>query len=223
MNYDIIRKIVAFFVSTVTWLLPITSNGSTKVAEKPQAPAIRQMTDKKTQELTIMSFNVLVRGEGDLTPENRFNGVVQTIRSQTPDSFGLQEADEFWRIKLKWELNDTYAVAGNYGRQLGWHEGAPIFYNKKKFLCLAQGTFWLSDTPFIYSMGWDASVTRICSWALLRDKDSGFTYVHYNAHFDHISATARTNSAALVVERINKYKLPTVLTGDFNCYPDSTA
>ena len=50
----------------------------------------------------------------------------------------------------------------------------------------------------------------------------GFTYLHVNTHLDHLSPLARANGAALVTGFINKLNLPTVLTGDMNCYPSDT-
>ncbi|MDR1927317.1 MAG: endonuclease/exonuclease/phosphatase family protein [Oscillospiraceae bacterium] len=217
-----LNQIVSFFVSIVTLLLPLTSSGATALSPAPQPPALVQVGNQ-TQELKIMSFNVLVGGEGEKSPASRLEGVKQTILLEMPDSVGLQEANEFWRCTLGWELRDKYAVACNYGRQLGFSEGSPILYRKDKYVCIAQGWFWLSDRPDIYSMGWGASVTRLAGWALLMDKSTGFRYYHYNAHFDHISELARTNSAALLANRINARNQPTVLTGDFNANPSSQA
>ncbi len=218
------QKVISFLVSIIILLLPLTSSGSMELSDPPKPPKrISIFPANKTEQVKIMSFNVLGVGSGDHSPENRLNGVVQTIRDQMPDSFGLQEASDYWRSALKKELRDVYAEAGNYGRHLGLNEGTPIFYRKDKFICLAQGVFWLSDRPLIYSNGWDTSVPRIAAWALLIDKSTGFTYYHYNTHFDHIGELARTNSAALMAKKMNRKNTPAVLTGDFNCKPDSRA
>ncbi|MDR3313666.1 MAG: endonuclease/exonuclease/phosphatase family protein [Oscillospiraceae bacterium] len=219
------QKVISFLVSIIVTLLPLTSFGSMELSPAPEPPGQSSsiLSSGKTETLKIMSFNVLGVGTGDRSPENRLSGVAQTIRDQLPDSFGLQEASDYWRWTLKEELSDLYAEAGNYGRHLGLNEGTPIFYLKDKFVCLAQGVFWLSDRPLLYSNGWDTSVPRIAAWALLVDKATGFAYIHYNTHFDHIGELARTNSAALMTEKLNSVKLPAVLTGDFNCKPDSVA
>ncbi|MCL1952676.1 MAG: endonuclease/exonuclease/phosphatase family protein, partial [Oscillospiraceae bacterium] len=102
------------------------------------------------------------------------------------------------------------------------HEGTPIFYRQDKYELVDQGVFWLSDRPCIPSKGWDTSLPRITGWAVLRDKETGFTYAHFNTHFDNRGELARTNSARLVADRINARSLPTVLTGDLNVTPGST-
>ncbi|MDR2647426.1 MAG: endonuclease/exonuclease/phosphatase family protein [Oscillospiraceae bacterium] len=214
-----IAKIVSVFVGIVSVILPLTSTGSTEIAPKPTAPAIVKHTDIKKQELKIMTYNVYIGGKGAQSPDNRLNGVAQTILAQNPDSIGLQEADEFWRWNLKFALREKYAIACDYGRHLGMSEGSPIFYRKDKFKLIDEGTFWLSDTPGLYSMGWDAASVRIAAWALLEDKTTGFRYYHYNAHLDHLGEAARINAAALIANKINAPNLPTVLTGDFNFAP----
>ena len=218
------QQIISFLVSIIVLLLPLTSSGSMKLSPPPDPPWIASiLPGSKNETLKIMSFNVLGGGSGARSQENRLSGVVKTIRAELPDSFGLQEANDYWRSALKDELSDLYNEVGNYGRHLGLNEGTPIFYRKDKFLCLAQGVFWLSDRPLLYSNGWDTSVPRIAAWALLIDKRTGFVYIHYNTHFDHIGELARTNSAALMADMLNKVPLPAVLTGDFNCKPDSRA
>lgn len=45
----------------------------------------------------------------------------------------------------------------------------------------------------------------------------------FNTHFDHIGMKARTESAKLIlkkIEELNKENLPVILTGDFNLTPD---
>lgn len=45
-----------------------------------------------------------------------------------------------------------------------------------------------------------------------------------NTHLDHISALARERGSALIVEALARFRsegLPLVITGDFNCNPDS--
>jgi endonuclease/exonuclease/phosphatase family metal-dependent hydrolase len=112
-------------------------------------------------------------------------------------------------------------VACNKGRLFGAHEGTPIFYRRDKYDLVRQGVFWLSERPGIASIGWDASCPRIAAWAVLRDKRTGFTYAHFNTHFDHKGRIAMANSARMMADRINALGLPAVLTGDLNDQPGS--
>ena len=202
-------------------LLPLTSHGNRETYEPPNPPVIPTRPDAMTRELKIMSFNVYCRTGGALGLGNRYNGVLQTILSEMPDSFGLQEAHELWRAPLKKDLAGVYGVACNKGRVFGFHEGAPVFYRKDRFEPVREGVFWLSENPGISSIGWDAACPRIAGWAVLQEKDSGFRYAHFNTHLDHKGPIAMANGARLVADRINALGLPTVLTGDLNCEPGS--
>ena len=79
-------------------------------------------------------------------------------------------------------------------------------------------TFWLSETPQEpASLGWDACLPRICTWAYLRHEQLRFCFA--NVHFDHLGAKARLESAKLLCRHFGKLALPTVVAGDFNCEP----
>jgi len=205
-------------------LLPLTSHGNRELYGPPAPPVIPARPDAMTRELNIMSYNVLtgVTGlNGKPSLAERYNGVVRTILGEMPDSFGLQEAHELWRVPLKRDLADTYGVACNVGRVFGFHEGTPVFYRKDKYELVREGVFWLSENPEIASLGWDAVCPRIAGWAVLQEKNSGFRYAHFNTHLDHKGTVARANGARLLADRINALGLPAALTGDLNAGPDS--
>ena len=203
-------KILAF-------LLSLTSTGIIALSDPPAPPVIPATPDTKTQEITVLSFNVWAPGSDSM--DVRLEGVLETIRKAAPDSFGLQEANEQWRIQTWWNLRGEYGVACFKGRYWGFNEGTPIFYKKDKYKLLEQGTFWLSDNPGTTSVGWDASMPRVAGYAVLQDKETGFTYVHFNTHFDHVGEIARANSARQIADKINELNLPAVLTGDMNARP----
>ena len=203
-------------------LLPLTSRRRNAVIlGPPEPPAIPDRPDKLAQEITVMSFNVLTSVGGQHGLPKRYNGVLQTILNERPDSVGLQEAHELWRGPLKKDLSEVYAVACDKGRVFGFHEGTPIYYLKEKYELLSEGVFWLSERPGVSSMGWDAVCPRIAGRAVLRDKQTGFTYAHFNTHLDHKGPAARANGARLMAERIDALGLPAVLTGDLNGDPES--
>ena len=119
------------------------------------------------------------------------------------------------------EKYTLYGVGRNDGKTAG--EYAAIFYNKEKLKLLGSGTFWLSETPeMIGSVGWDASMERICSWVQLEDIASQKKFFVFNAHFDHIGKEARKNSTILIMEKITEITSgkPTVFMGDLNFTPD---
>ncbi|MCL2299498.1 MAG: endonuclease/exonuclease/phosphatase family protein [Firmicutes bacterium] len=187
-----------------------------KTPEPPAPPAAR---DTMKQQITVMSFNLKMTKTGSKGLPKRLNGVVQTILKEKPDSFGLQEAHADWRAALLRELGDTYAIACARGRSTEDAEGAPVFYRKDKYGLVKEETFWISPWPDRVSYGFGASFPRVAGYAVLKDKKTGFTYAHFNAHFDHLSGTARTNGAWMVAQGVNELGLPAVFTADMNAQP----
>ena len=67
---------------------------------------------------------------------------------------------------------------------------------------------------------------RICSYALVEDKNSKQKFWIFNTHFDHIGEQARIESAKLIYQKIralNSDNLPVILMGDFNLEPESAS
>ena len=160
----------------------------------------------------VMSFNVRC-GEFD-----REEIVPQLIADYLPDSVGVQECDGTWYLSLKTYLSDSYGIVG-VGRLSGVKligEASAILYRKDKYKVVDSDTFWLSETPDKVSKGWDANHNRICTWAILENKETGERYAHVNTHLDHIGPQARINGLTLVLEKAQSFDMPTVVTGDFN-------
>jgi endonuclease/exonuclease/phosphatase family metal-dependent hydrolase len=164
-----------------------------------------------------MSFNLLCAGKGSRTWRKRVPMVVAIIKEISPDSFGVQEAEKWWTDSFE-ETLTQYARVGTFrddGKTLG--ESCSIFYLKDKYELVDSGTFWLSETPEKPSIGWDAACNRICTWARLKNKETGEEYVHMNSHFDHLGITARKNSVQLILEKAKTFgDLPVVFTADMN-------
>ena len=84
-------------------------------------------------------------------------------------------------------------------------------------------TFWLSETPEKISVGWDAALERICTYARFKDLENNRDFWIFNTHFDHIGVKARSKSVKIIlkkIRKINKEKIPILLTGDFNLTPE---
>ena len=209
-----IDKIIGAFFAVVTAILslfytptPVTQVNPAKIPEAD-----------KTQAVTIMSYNVWIGGSGEKSPENRTDEIVSNIRKYNPDSFGLQEADEGWMERLPAELTEYAYVGIGRDSNEGGGEASPVFYKKDKYELLDSGTFWLSKTPEKASRSWDAMFNRVCTYAILKNKETGFTYAHFNAHFDHMGVIARNESVAVVSKKIAEIAsdIPVVFSGDFN-------
>ena len=174
--------------------------------------------------MKIMSFNVLCYGKDEHALEHRKPLVIRCIRDEMPDVLGVQESHREWMDTLCNALPE-YAFVG-VGRDDGKQKGeySPVFYRRDKYTLLDSGTFWLSETPDTPSFGWNAACRRVCSFALLREKDSGKTFAAVNTHLDHVSEQARVEGIRLVVEKLRSFgDIPVLCTGDFNTDEGSEA
>lgn len=182
-------------------------------------PAVVQDFEVQPEDtIRVMSFNIRYSDVGSLTREDREPYVEATIRNGHPDSVGLQEATPEWMAYLTTALSDEYAYVG-VGRDNGVDEGeyAAVFYLKDKYTAVDSGTFWLSDTPDVPSMGWGASCYRICTWVVLENIETGAQYLHMNAHFDYANDEIRYNSAEMINDFAAQYAdIPVVYTADMN-------
>ena len=159
----------------------------------------------------IMSFNVR-DGEFD-----REEIVPQVVADYIPDSVGLQECEGTWYLSLKTYLPD-YTIVG-VGRLAGVPligESTAIMFRNDKYKLIDSGTFWLSELPFVVSMGWDAKHPRTCTWVVLENLETGEQYAHLNTHLDNKGETAREKGLRMVLEKAASFDMPVVVTGDFN-------
>ena len=182
-------------------------------------PAFCQLSPVK-----VMTFNIRFDNPADgiNSWENRRKLVTLSLRNAAPDLIGMQEVLERQAIYLKSNLPgyDYVGVGRDDGRNGG--EYVPVFYRTDRFQLKDWGTFWLSPTPSdTGSVGWDAALTRICTWARLNDMASNQDIFYLNTHFDHMGTIARAESAKLILGFIREkcLDLPVILTGDFNCSP----
>ena len=175
----------------------------------------------------VMTFNIrlITTADGDNIWTNRSLQVCDFIASKKPDVFGVQEATKTQMDDLTQHL-DKYAFVG-VGRDDGKEKGeySPVFYNKEKYRLIKSGTFWLSETPEVPSMGWDAACRRVCSWAVLQNIKTGNSFVYANTHLDHMGVQARSNGAMLIKVKLSQIAndLPMMITGDFNVTKEDAA
>ncbi|CAF1032058.1 unnamed protein product [Adineta steineri] len=177
--------------------------------------------------LRVMTYNIRydTTADGQNQWSNRKANVFQLIKDRTPDLLGIQEA-------LARQMTDLQTALPNYrhygvGRDDGNTRGeySAIFYRADRFDLLKSGTFWLSPTPTIVgSKGWDAAITRICSWIQIRDKRTQQVLYHFNTHYDHKGENARLQSSHLILNQIKTIAgttTPVIFTGDLNATPNS--
>lgn len=178
------------------------------------------------QESSFMTFNIRYDNPDD--NENawskRKEEVVNLIQFYHPDFVGIQEGLEHQVAYIQEQLSD-YKYIG-VGRDDGAKKGeySAIYYDIAKYELISEETFWLSKTPEKVSVGWDASMERICTYGKFKNRmNQKISYV-FNAHFDHIGKEAREKSAELILKKINELDLTderVVVMGDFNAIPSS--
>lgn len=178
--------------------------------------------------LRIMSFNIRlgIVDDGENSWKYRSEYLCQTIEKFNPELLGLQEAFLFQIDEILKHFPDLalVGVGRDDGKQRG--EYSCILYDKTRFKVDTTETFWFSDTPDIPgSKHWGNNITRICTWAKFTDSKTKGKFYYYNVHLDHESQPSREKSTELLLAKMNmqKEKLPTILTGDFNCGEDNPA
>lgn len=173
-------------------------------------------------EFTAASYNIRYANGGDSLRGDgwgrRCPVITQLIEYHDFDIFGTQEGLQVQLDDLQRALPQyTYIGVGrDDGHQAGEHSA--IFYRTDLFEVVDSGDFWLSQTPDHPSIGWDACLPRICTWGHFRYRPTGFEFLFFNLHMDHIGKQARVESAKLVKAKMEELgrSLPAILTGDFN-------
>lgn len=177
--------------------------------------------------MKVMSFNLRfgTANDGKNSWPHRQHLVQAIVDRYRPDILGVQEA-------LAMQMDYLQAAFPGYaslgvGREDGRFEGefAGIFYQAEMYTLVEHGHFWLSETPSVPgSLGWDANNVRICTWGHFRDNATGTRFTVLNTHLDHMGQQAQAEGSRLIYQRVQEIspQMPVILTGDFNCTPDST-
>lgn len=187
----------------------------------------------------VMSYNVRIEASGDTADMSwisRREPVARTIRMHAPDIVGLQEPTvaqkEYIFGKLPEyghyciEVNDTIAES---------HTGnTALLYRLDRYQAVDSGYFWLSATPGVPSLPWDASdpYYRVGLWLRLLDKSTGVDVYALTTHFPYmdrpVDTEVRARCSQLIVDRLAAMAGEDAIifvTGDMNCAfsPDDAA
>ncbi|TWT96810.1 Endonuclease/Exonuclease/phosphatase family protein [Botrimarina colliarenosi] len=179
---------------------------------------------------TVMSFNVRGDFDGGVATDkptgwlrkdgaHRRELTLRLVREADPDLLGVQEA---YRNQVR-ELDAALPGHGfvGVGRDDGVEAGehSAIYYRRDRFERVADGTFWLSETPDEPSTFPGAACPRVATWAVLRDRAAaGRELLVLNTHWDHVSEEARLHAAQLIRERLPTLggDAPAIVMGDLN-------
>jgi endonuclease/exonuclease/phosphatase family metal-dependent hydrolase len=175
----------------------------------------------QAQKLTIGSYNIRYdnpKDTGNLWVD-RAPVIAALIRFHDFDIFGTQEGYKHQLENIRNTLTqyNYYGAGRDDGKEKGEHSA--IFYKKNDFKLLKKGDFWLSQTPGVPGLGWDATCcNRICSWVYFQHIKTGKKFYFFNAHYDHQGVLARKESSKLILQKIKNIagKEPVLFTGDLN-------
>lgn len=186
------------------------------------APAKIEITsapEKSENAVRIISQNLRCNNDLYGFVKNRAQFVCAMFKNYEPDSFGVQEATEKWLDLLDEALGENYARVGKPRNGSKNTEYSAVYYRTDKFELVDEGTIWLSKTPDEFaSKSFCSSMPRICTWATLKNKETGFVYTHVNTHLDHLLEYTRSKQADVLLSKIDDLKKTgaIVCTGDFN-------
>lgn len=195
-------------------------------ARTSAAPDAGGNNPQEAAPLRAMTFNIRnsrARDGENAWPARR-DFVADIIRANRVDVVAMQEClpDQIEDLERRLAEYDWYGVGRVDGRRRDEH--CAVFYRRERLEKLEAGEFWLSETPGVVgSKGWDASIARIVTRIVFRDKETGRRIVFYNTHLDHQGVRAREESAKLMLARVRKEPAGSavIVTGDFNTTAES--
>ena len=176
------------------------------------------------QKIMAMSYNI--RYDTNEGGAARMNALADQINQYSPDLLGVQEETPVWREFLSAHLDPKYARVGEGRRGASntseSNESAAVYYDTQKFELLHTVTKWLSATPDFPSYIEGAHFPRTVTFAVLKRRSDGVKLVYANTHFDcGPDAVREAESRCLPKIREGFGALPFLISGDFNCQPDS--
>jgi endonuclease/exonuclease/phosphatase family metal-dependent hydrolase len=175
-------------------------------------------------EISVMTYNIRldIAIDGNNAWPHRKGLLTEQLQRSAPDIFGLQEALPGQMKTIDAAMpGHSFIGHGRDGGDAG--EYSAIFYDNAKFFVENERTFWLSETPDIFSQGFGAAYPRIASYGLFTHLETGKKFWVFNTHLDHKSDNARARGIALItatIETVNTQNHPVILMGDFNAKPN---
>ncbi|MBE7043319.1 MAG: hypothetical protein E7399_07495 [Ruminococcaceae bacterium] len=174
--------------------------------------------------LNVISFNIRCCDDPNGNSiEERAPRLDTVTKKFDADVIGFQEFRPAWEKPIELYYGDQYEMFNKYRSQEVDVESSPILWKKDKFECVKTGYFWLSDTPEVWSRGWDERYNcfRMCVYVIVKELKTDQMFTVMNTHFG-FGDNCQMKSAKLVYEyskKISEY--PTFIVGDFNMTPES--
>ena len=215
------------FSCSTSRVSPVVSGGED--TPKEEQPEDVYVSTVPYGHIKLMSFNIRYDNKDDEKKghgwSTRKKGVYAMLKEERPLVFGVQECEPVQRQDLSENTVYDMIGVGKYdGEEKG--ESVSIFYVKDSIEIVKWGTFWQSETPSVPgSVGWDASETRPCTWALMRHRTLNVSFYYFNTHLDNGGRKARQSGLQLILktmQEMNTEGYPCFLTADFNSAQDDS-
>lgn len=176
--------------------------------------------------IKIMSQNIRYADDGaGKNVSDRAPRFKQLVEMYQPDIIGTQETTAIWNKYYRNYFGEQYGMVGcsRDGKDATSGEWGTILYRLDRFELLDSGDFWLTKTPNKVSKIAASGCNRICTWALLKDKITGKTFVMANTHLDYVNEEVRQEQYKYLCQGLSELmeQYPVFLTGDFNTEPTS--
>lgn len=165
----------------------------------------RPWKTRKVQVINSIDFHTSFLGHANVVC------LQEVLHNQLEDILaGLNQNHEGWTY---------YGVGRLDGNMSG--EYAPVLFKTGEWRILENATYWLSETPWKPSRGWDAALERIVTMVTLQSRLNPLIKINvFNTHFDHRGKLARRMSSKLIIDKMENYNdYPSFLCGDFNTQP----
>lgn len=155
--------------------------------------------------LKVMSYNIRLsttKGDGQNAWPYRRAATARLLQTERPALIGMQElcSDQLAYLDSVMPQYGHVGVGREDGRLAG--EMMAIFYDKSLFDLQTWGSFWLSQTPNVPSLGWDAAYKRTCTWSLLTYRVTHQPVLFFNTHLDNEGAVAREQEVRMIADSI---------------------
>lgn len=165
--------------------------------------------------LKLLTFNTMCefchKKEEDKF-ENRKEKIKQIIKKSEADIISLQEIIR--KSQVEYFLNkDKYHVYF-YENSIMSYPDAVIAINKKKFLILDKGHYWLGDDTTSFNLGWKTALPRILLWVKAQHIDTKRTFTFLASHFD--NRIENLDGSAKLVKNIAQKSKDIIFLADTN-------
>lgn len=181
-----------------------------------------EIMDNDKDHLTVMTMNLRfgLAEDGENGWDHRKIPVKKILKKYPVDFLGFQEVNHFQAEFLDSVLPDHQFV-GWHNRSVDWWQSNLLFFHQS-WECLKHSHYFLSHTPKKTSTMEGAKWPRQCVIGWFRRGEQELLVA--NTHFD-FNSEVQIKSAGLVLDFLSEFPegIPAVITGDFNCSPDSPA